>query len=117
MGSNDQLFTPRFFWMCGFSFTVFLSAFQLFPTAPYRVLQLGGGPFAAGLVLGFLTYGSALSAPFTGALADRLGRRRTLVVVSVVLAGFAVAYATVEAVWVVLPIPVGYQLFKRGRRQ
>ncbi len=111
MSSNDQLFTPRFFWMCGFSFTVFLSAFQLFPTAPYRVLQLGGGPFAAGLVLGFLTYGSALSAPFTGALADRLGRRRTLVVVSVVLAGFALAYATVEAVWLLLVVVLVHGVF------
>ena len=27
--------------MCGFSFTVFLSAFQLLPTAPYRILELG----------------------------------------------------------------------------
>ena len=30
----DRLFTPRFFVMCGFTFTVFLSAFQLLPTAP-----------------------------------------------------------------------------------
>lgn len=100
--TDDRLFTPRFFWMCGFSFTVFLSAFQLFPTAPYRVIELGGGASAAGLVLGLLTYGSAFSAPFTGALADRLGRRRTLVVVSLVLAGFAVAYAAIETVWLLL---------------
>lgn len=97
--------------MCGFSFTVFLSAFQLFPTAPYRVLQLGGTTFAAGLVLGFLTYGSAFSAPFTGALADRLGRRRTLIVVSLVLAGFSVAYATVEAVWLLLVVVLVHGVF------
>jgi hypothetical protein len=30
----QRLFTPRFFLMCGFSFTVFLSAFQLLPVAP-----------------------------------------------------------------------------------
>ena len=28
--------------MCGFSFTVFLSAFQLLPTAPFHILALGG---------------------------------------------------------------------------
>lgn len=33
--TQDRLFSPRFFLMCGFSFTVFLSAFQLFPTAPF----------------------------------------------------------------------------------
>jgi hypothetical protein len=42
MPATDRLFTPRFFLMCGFSFTVFLSAFQLLPTAPYRILDLGG---------------------------------------------------------------------------
>ncbi len=29
--SSDRLFTPHFFVMCGFTFTVFLSAFQLLP--------------------------------------------------------------------------------------
>lgn len=100
--TEDRLFTPRFFWMCGFSFTVFLSAFQLFPTAPYRVLQLGGSKFSAGLVLGFLTYGSAFSAPFTGALGDRLGRRRTLILVSLGLSGFAFVYAAVQDVRLLL---------------
>ena len=37
--SDDRLFTPRFFTMCGFTFTVFLSAFQLLPTAPFRILR------------------------------------------------------------------------------
>ena len=58
--------------------------------------------FAAGLVLGFLTYASAFSAPFTGAVADRVGRRRTLVVASLVLAAFALFYAVVDSVVVML---------------
>ena len=78
MTGNDRLFTRRFFVMCGFTFTVFLSLFQLLPTAPFRILDLGGSTVAAGLFLGLLTYASALSAPFTGALADRFGRRRML---------------------------------------
>ena len=89
---DDRLFTPRFFTMCGFTFTVFLSAFQLLPTAPFRILDLGGTTFAAGLFLGLLTYASALSAPFTGALGDRIGKRRMLILTSLVLAGFMVAY-------------------------
>jgi MFS family permease len=79
-GERERLFTPRFFVMCAFSFTVFLSAFQLLPTAPFRILALGGGKFAAGMFLGFLTYASAFSAPLTGALADRIGKRRMLIV-------------------------------------
>jgi MFS family permease len=90
---REPLFTPRFFLMCGFTFTVFVSAFMLLPTAPFRIIALGGSESAAGLFLGFLTYASALSAPFTGALADRVGRRRTLIVSSLAVAVFAAAYA------------------------
>src|SRR5258708_4432613 len=79
--------------MCAFTFSVFLSLFQLLPTAPFRILDLGGSTVAAGLFLGLLTYASALSAPFTGALADRFGRRRILLVSSLVIAGFSTAYA------------------------
>ena len=89
----EPLFTRPFFVMCGFTFTVFLSVFQLLPTAPFRILELGGSTTAAGLFLGLLTYASALSAPLTGALADRIGRRRMLLVASVAIAGFAGAYA------------------------
>src|SRR6185436_17426235 len=90
---SDRLFTPRFFIMCGFTFTVFLSVFQLLPTAPFHILDLGGSTFASGLFLGFLTYASALSAPATGALADRLGTRRILLTSSLAIAGFSIAYA------------------------
>jgi MFS family permease len=79
--------------MCGFSYTVFLSAFQLLPTAPFRILELGGTKAAAGMFLGFLTYSSAFTAPITGSLADRFGKRRMLVVCSLVLSAFALAYA------------------------
>ncbi len=90
--ARPPLFTPRFFLMCGFNFVVFLSAFQLLPTAPFRILDVGGGTVAAGLFLGFLTYASAFSAPFTGAIADRIGRRRTLVICSSAIFLMSFAY-------------------------
>src|SRR5215831_19869007 len=90
----DRLFSPRFFVMCGFTFTVFLSAFQLLPTAPFRILELGGSTFASGLFLGLLTYASATSAPLTGAIADRIGRRRTLLVSSGAILLCAIGYGT-----------------------
>ncbi len=66
--------------MCSYSFTVFMSAFQLLPVAPFHILALGGTGSEAGLFLGFLTYASAVSAPITGAMGDRLGKRRVLIV-------------------------------------
>lgn len=96
--------------MCGFTFTVFLSVFQLLPTAPFRILELGGTTTAAGLFLGLLTYASAISAPLTGALADRVGRRRVLLVASLAIAGFSAAYAFAPR-WEVLVVLVFFHGF------
>ena len=100
----DRLFTARFFLMCSFTVTVFLSVFQLIPVSPFHIGDLGGGPLASGLFLGFLTFASAWSAPFTGALADRIGRRRTLVIASLGLAGFSATYAFVDSYRVLLAL-------------
>jgi len=110
----DRLFTPRFFVMCGFSFTVFLSVFQLLPTAPFHILALGGNTSAAGLFLGFLTYASAFSAPITGSLADRFGPRRILIVGSVAITIFSIAYALIPSYQVMLGLVLIHGLFWSG---
>jgi MFS family permease len=114
MPAGDRLFSPRFFLMCGFSFTVFLSAFQLLPTAPYRILALGGTAAAAGLFLGFLTYSSALTAPITGALADRIGKRRILIAASLAIAGFSLVYAIVPGYRLMLAVVLAHGFFWSG---
>jgi MFS family permease len=111
---SDRLFTPRFFVMCGFTFTVFLSAFQLLPTAPFRIMELGGTTFASGLFLGFLTYASALSAPLTGAIADRIGRRRTLIIASGVILVCAIGYGTTASYRVMLALVIVHGVFWSG---
>jgi MFS family permease len=110
----DRLFTPRFFVMCGFTFTVFLSVFQLLPTAPFHILALGGSTFASGLFLGFLTYSSALSAPATGALADRMGTRRILLTSSLAIAVFSIAYAIIPDYRVSLVLVLVHGVFWSG---
>jgi MFS family permease len=107
----DRLFTPRFFVMCGFTFTVFLSAFQLLPTAPFRIQELGGTTFASGLFLGLLTYASATSAPLTGAIVDHIGQRFTLIVASSVILFCAVGYGIATAYPVMLALVVVHGIF------
>jgi MFS family permease len=113
-GAKAPLFTARFFLMCGFTFTVFLSLFQLLPTAPFRILDLGGSKAVAGLFLGLLTYASALSAPVTGALADRIGKRHMLLVTSFAIAGFSLAYAASRNYWLPLVLVFFHGLFWSG---
>jgi MFS family permease len=110
----DRLFTPRFFVMCGFSFTVFLSAFQLFPTAPFRILALGGSTFASGLFLGFLTYASAFSAPLTGALVDRAGAKQVLAIAGIAITLFSIAYAVISDYRIMLALVVVHGVFWSG---
>jgi MFS family permease len=114
MPAQDRLFTARYFTMCAFTFTVFLSAFQLFPTAPFRILDLGGTKADAGLFLGFLTYASAFSAPITGALADRVGKRSMLVICGLVITLFSVGYALSSNYKVPLALAFAHGLFWSG---
>jgi MFS family permease len=110
----DRLFTARFFVMFGFTFTVFLSAFQLLPTAPFRIRDLGGTTFVSGLFLGFLTYASAISAPFTGAIADRIGRRRAMLIASAVITLCSVGYAATSSIRLMLALVVVHGMFWSG---
>jgi MFS family permease len=108
---HTPLFTPRFLTMTAYSFIVFVSVFQLLPTAPYHVLDLGGSTASAGLFLGLLTYSSAISAPFTGTIGDRIGQRRVLIAVSLLLSVFTASYAVIESYRWMLAVVVVHGLF------
>jgi MFS family permease len=111
---HDRLFTPRFLLMWSYNFTVFLSAFQLLPTAPFHILALGGSHLEAGLFLGFLTYASALSAPITGAIGDRFGKRRVLIVASLAITVFSLLYAIAPTYQIVLALVLVHGVFWSG---
>lgn len=102
--ATDRLFTARFFTMWAFSFTVFLSVFQLLPTAPFHIRDLGGSTLQAGLFLGLLTFSSAMFAPLTGAIGDRIGHRTVLLVASAAIALITLAYAFMESVPAILAL-------------
>jgi MFS family permease len=110
----DRLFTPRFFVMCGFSFSAFLSVFQILPVAPFHILDLGGTTFASGLFLGCLTYASAVSAPFTGTIGDRIGHRQALITSSIAIAGFSVGYGIMPGYRAMFALAVVHGVFWSG---
>jgi len=100
--------------MCGFNFMMFLSEFQLLPTVPFRIRDLGGTTFASGLFLGFLTYASAWSAPITGAISDRIGRRRTLLVASGVIGLCFAGYGLFTDYRLMLAVVIVHGIFWSG---
>lgn len=114
MTDGARLLTFRFWLVCSLAFTAFLAAFQLYPTAPFRILALGGGEAAAGMFLGLMTYASALSALFTGALGDAIGKRRMMIVCSLAAAICSAAYAYMSSVPLMLAVVVVHGLFWSG---
>lgn len=103
--SREPLFTSRFISVWLFQFGTFFSAFQLLPVIPLRIVALGGSKAAAGGFLFVYTIGSAFAAPVMGTIADHIGRRRMLVVASVLFIFFSLAYGVVP--WLPLVLIIG----------
>ena len=104
--STEKLFTPRFATLWFFQFATFFAAFQLFPVIPFRILALGGSKAEAGSFLFVYTLASAFAAPMTGAIADRVGRKRVLILASALFMIFSLAYAVVPWLPAVLVIGI-----------
>jgi len=94
-----QLMTRQFALVWALTFVTFFAAFQLFPTVPLRLRELGASLAESGRFMSLFTAGSALGALFTGPLGDRLGHRRLVVVSALLFAGFLAAYALTSTRW------------------
>ncbi len=94
---KEPLFTGPFVTMWAFSFSVFVSLFMLLPVVPFQVLAEGGTETQAGLFMGLLTYSSGLSALFTGALSDHIGRRKQLIICAFAITTCVVLYGVLPS--------------------
>src|ERR1044072_3195768 len=112
--SSEPLFTWPFLRLCIFAFLAFMAAFQLLPTIPFRLIELGTTRAGAGLFLTVYTWASALSAPFTRTLADHSARRRTLVFAAAAFAVFSVLYGVVRALPLLLAVACLHGFFWSG---
>jgi MFS family permease len=102
---SEPLFTWRFASLWLFQFGTFFSAFQLLPVIPMRMVALGGSKATAGMFLFVYTFASAFAAPITGTIADHIGRRRMLVIASLLFIVFSLAYGIVP--WLPLVLVIG----------
>lgn len=107
--SRPPLFTPAFTLVFALTFLTFFAAFQLFPTVPLRLLELGASVEESGRFLAVFTTGSAVGALFTGPLGDRVGQRRMVIVTAFLFALCVGSYGFIQhRMWIyVLALPHG----------
>jgi MFS family permease len=99
MARKEALLTRPFLLVWALTFLTFFAAFQLFPTVPLRLRELGATLGESGRFLSVFTAGSALGALFTGPLGDRLGHRRMVIASAFLFALFTGAYGLVRQTW------------------
>ncbi len=107
--ARPRLFTPAFTLVFALTFLTFFAAFQLFPTVPLRLLELGASVEESGRFMSVFTAGSALGALLTGPLGDRVGQRRMVVATAFLFAICVGSYGFIHhRVWIyVLALPHG----------
>ena len=96
---RPRLITRQFALVWAITFLTFFAAFQLFPTVPLRLRDLGASLAESGRFMSLFTAGSALGALFTGALGDRVGHRRLVITSALLYATFVGAYAVLPVRW------------------
>lgn len=112
--TREPLLTWPFLRLCLFSFLAFIAAFQLFPTIPFHLIELGASRARAGTFLTVYTWASAISAPFMGAVADRFGRRRMLLLSALAFSLFSVLYGVVRQLPLLLAVACLHGFFWSG---
>lgn len=108
--SSTPLFTRQFALVFGVAFLTFFAAFQLFPTVPLRLIQMGATVGQSGWFMGIFTAGSSFGALFTGPLGDRIGQRRMIVGSTLIFALMLGSYGLIEGHWwwfCILALPHG----------
>ncbi len=105
--TDRPLWSRDFALVWAMTFLTFFAAFQLFPTVPFRLGELGLDLGARGRYMSLFTLGSAIGALVTGPLGDRLGARRMSMGCTLGFGAFLLAYPWLSSVsaflWIAFP--------------
>ncbi len=83
MENRQKIFTFQFFMLCLSSFLFFSSFNMIIPELPDYLESLGGSEYL-GLIIALFTLTAGLSRPFSGKLADKIGRIPVMIIGAVV---------------------------------
>jgi MFS family permease len=90
------------FWILSFAMFFFMMSFNLvMPELNAFITKLGGAEYK-GFIIALFTIAAGLARPFSGKLADTIGRKRVMYVGLVVCILASLSYIWVSAVWVFL---------------
>ncbi|WP_420580680.1 MFS transporter [Reichenbachiella sp.] len=97
MNYNNSIFTLQFALLCLSGFLFFGSFNMIIPELPSYLDGLGGGEYK-GLIIALFTVTAGLSRPFSGKLADKVGRIPVMVVGALVSGIAALIYPLVTGI-------------------
>jgi len=98
MTEQKNIFSLQFFLLCLSSFLFFASFNMIVPDLYDYLTSLGGGE-KKGLVISLFTITAGLSRPFSGKLADTIGRIPVMILGAVVCFVMGFMYPLVSSVW------------------
>lgn len=96
-----KTYSPQFWLVCLSSFLFFGSFNMMIPELPAFITRLGGADYK-GLVIALFTLTAGISRPFSGKLADTVGRVPVMVVGSLVCVVCSLLYPFTTSVWAFL---------------
>ena len=94
---NKSLFNAQFWLLCISSFLFFSSFNMIIPELPNYLTQLGGAEYK-GFIISLFTVTAAISRPFSGKLADTIGRIPVMIIGAAVCFIIGFAYPLVGTV-------------------
>ncbi|HEY9005320.1 MAG TPA: MFS transporter [Ohtaekwangia sp.] len=94
---NTKIYTPQFWLLCVSSLLFFASFNMIIPELPEYLTSLGGAQYK-GLIISLFTLTAMLSRPFSGKLADKVGRVPVMMFGSTVCFICSLIYPVLSAV-------------------
>ena len=94
---GNRIYTAQFWLLCASSLFFFGSFNMMIPELPAYLTSMGGGEFK-GLIIALFTVTAMVSRPFSGKLADRIGRKPVILFGSVVCFFCSLLYPVASSV-------------------
>lgn len=97
-GKAKQVYTTQFWLICASSFFFFASFNMIIPELPAYLTSLGGEEYK-GLIISLFALTALVARPFSGTMADRVGRVPVMVIGSSVCLVMGILYPLFSTVW------------------